>query len=153
MLDQHTHVTSREVRSTGPTWDQWDSSHPEVSYVLADGEFLCVTCANGGNGSIAGTSDETDSKWRIIGSQCNAHQVHCAHCDRIILPAIPHVWLTDARDRRSIESVYPAASLGQVHCGHRSNHDGSQLGCTRPNGHLGIHVAHNGTGDAVAVWE
>lgn len=63
-------VRANETRGTGPTYDHWPASLPQVSYVLADGGFICVYCANGGNGSDASTTAE-DSQWRIIGAQVN----------------------------------------------------------------------------------
>lgn len=77
-------VKANEIRSTGPKWDRWPSSLPQIAYVVADGAFLCVTCANGGNGSMANTTDDTDNQWRIIGAQVNASLAQCAHCERMI---------------------------------------------------------------------
>jgi hypothetical protein len=77
-------VTANETRSTGPSWNHWPANLPQVAYVVADGGFLCVTCANGGNGSLAST--ETDDKqWRIIGAQCVADPTPCDHCGRTIV--------------------------------------------------------------------
>jgi hypothetical protein len=76
-------VGANEIRSTGPTFDHWPASLPHVSYVMADGAFLCVTCANGGNGSLA-SAQADDEQWRIIGAQVNEDDTACAHCDRII---------------------------------------------------------------------
>lgn len=77
-------VYANEIRSTGPTWNAWPASLPQVSYVLADGGFLCVTCANGGNGSDASTEND-DKQWRIIGAQVNDEATNCDHCGRQII--------------------------------------------------------------------
>ena len=78
-------VEACEIRSTGPVWDHWPGSLPQISYVTADGAFLCVTCANGGNGSLATTeNDGSNEQWRIIGAQVNRHEETCAHCGRVI---------------------------------------------------------------------
>jgi hypothetical protein len=85
-------VQANEVRSTGPKFDTWPASLPYVAYVVADGAFLCVTCANGGNGSRAADQDldrhpaGTDQQWIIVGAQVNAQLERCAHCER----TIPH---------------------------------------------------------------
>jgi hypothetical protein len=76
-------VQANEIRSTGPKFDTWPASLPQVAYVMADGVFLCVTCANGGNGSEASTTAESD-QWRIIGAQVNDQPETCAHCNRTI---------------------------------------------------------------------
>lgn len=76
-------VVEFEKRDTGPAWDCWPSGLPFVSYVVADGAFLCVSCANGGNGSLASAQND-DPQWQIIGAQVNADPTQCAHCDRII---------------------------------------------------------------------
>lgn len=76
-------VRPNETRSSGPTWDRWPASLPQVSYVTADGAFLCVTCANGGNGSITSPQSD-DPQWQIIGAQVNADPTECAHCGRTI---------------------------------------------------------------------
>lgn len=78
-------VRAYETRSTGPAYDAWPSSLPFVSYVAADGAFFCVTCANGGNGSLAST-DALGDQWRIIGAQVNDDFNECAHCGRTIPP-------------------------------------------------------------------
>ena len=77
-------VRANETRSTGPAFDHWPASLPQVSYVVADGGFLCVTCANGGNGSEANTATDTDPQWRIVGAQVNGEDTPCDHCGRII---------------------------------------------------------------------
>lgn len=81
-------VEANEVRSTGPRFDRWPSSVPFVSYVTVDGAFLCVTCANGGNGSRSGdeldASCPDDHQWRVIGAQVNSEPTECAHCARTI---------------------------------------------------------------------
>lgn len=80
-------VRANEVRSTGPTFDHWPASLPQVAYVTDDGGFLCVTCANGGHGSLASTTSD-DPQWRIIGAQINDTETPCAHCDRLIPMAV-----------------------------------------------------------------
>lgn len=82
-------VQTNEVRSTGPSFDTWPASLPQISYVTADGAFLCVVCANGGNGSEASTKDDTSDQWRIIGAQVNEEDHACAHCERLIPPGRP----------------------------------------------------------------
>ncbi len=77
------HVGANEIRSTGPRFDHWPASLPQVSYITVDGAFLCVTCANGGNGSEASTVADSD-QWRIIGAQVNERPETCAHCERTI---------------------------------------------------------------------
>ena len=82
-------VRANETRGTGPKYDLWPASLPQVAYVTADGAFLCVTCANGGNGSCAADADldagnPSTDQWRIIGAQVNAEPQACAHCERII---------------------------------------------------------------------
>ena len=83
---------ANEVRSTGPTWDHWPASLPRVAYVCKDGAFLCVTCANGGNGSLATTipddGDPSNAQWQIIGAQVNDRPEPCAHCGRMIQPEV-----------------------------------------------------------------
>ena len=74
-------VEANETRSTGPRYDAWPASLPQISYVTADGGFLCVTCANGGNGSLASAQSD-DPQWGIIGAQVNAGITECAHCGR-----------------------------------------------------------------------
>lgn len=76
-------VRPNEIRSTGPKHDTWPASLPQIAYVTADGAFLCVTCANGGNGSEASTTADSD-QWRIIGAQVNEDPTECAHCNRTI---------------------------------------------------------------------
>jgi len=76
-------VRANESRSTGPTWAHWPASLPQVSYVTVDGGFLCVTCANGGNGSDASTTSD-DPQWRIMGAQVNEEDTICYHCGRTI---------------------------------------------------------------------
>ncbi len=53
-----------------PTRDTWPAGLPQISYVLADGGFGCVTCANGGNGSLMSV-DQEDHQWKIVGAQIN----------------------------------------------------------------------------------
>jgi hypothetical protein len=79
-------VQKNEIRSTGPTWNQWPADLPQVAYVMADGALLCVTCANGGNGSLASLAPDTSDQWRIIGAQVSDGDPMyvCAHCDRAI---------------------------------------------------------------------
>lgn len=77
-------VRPNETRGTGSTWDKWPASLLQVTYVTADGEFLCVVCANGGNGSEANITTETSDQWRIIGAQVINEPTNCAHCDRVI---------------------------------------------------------------------
>ena len=83
-------VRANEIRSTGPMHDTWPSSLPHVKYVVADGACLCVTCANGGNGSLARlapSDDPSDRQWTIIGAQVSRGDKYedvCAHCDRLI---------------------------------------------------------------------
>jgi len=81
-------VRPNEPRDSGPHYDRWPASLPQISYCLADGGFLCVTCANGGHGSIASTTSETEPQWRIIGAQCNDYPTTCDHCARTI-PVAP----------------------------------------------------------------
>lgn len=76
-------VRANETRGTGPAYDRWPVSLPQVSYVTADGGFLCVYCANGAHQSDASTIDVSD-QWRIIGAQVNADDTPCDHCGRII---------------------------------------------------------------------
>lgn len=76
-------VRANETRGTGPKWNRWPASLPQVSYVMADGGFLCYVCANGGNGSEASTTADSD-QWRIIGAQVNDYDTTCDHCARII---------------------------------------------------------------------
>jgi hypothetical protein len=82
----NTTVKANEHRDTGPLYDRWPASLPIVSFCLADGGFLCVTCANGGNGSLASIADGTEPQWRVIGAQCNDYPTTCDHCNRIIAP-------------------------------------------------------------------
>lgn len=77
-------VRANETRGTGPAWNQWPAELPFVAYVTADGAFLCVTCANGGHGSMAGTEKTDSDQWRIIGAQINDGPEPCTHCDRTI---------------------------------------------------------------------
>jgi hypothetical protein len=65
--------------------------------VTADGGLLCVTCANGGNGSRAADVDldpatPDDAQWRIVGAQTLENRPiadrACAHCGRRIPDAI-----------------------------------------------------------------
>jgi hypothetical protein len=79
----NTRVLANEIRSTGPAFDSWPASLPQVSYVTEDGGFLCVTCANGGNGSEASITADS-LQWRIIGAQINDDDTPCDHCNRII---------------------------------------------------------------------
>jgi hypothetical protein len=80
-------VKRNEIRSTGPKHDTWPANLPHVAYVTGDGAFLCVTCANGGNGSQASTTTD-DKQWRIIGAQTlekhSPIERVCAHCERAI---------------------------------------------------------------------
>src|SRR5215471_11378158 len=76
-------VEANEIRSTGPNWDAWPAGLPFVSYVTQDGGYLCVTCANGGHGSIASTASD-DPQWRIMGAQVNDDPTTCDHCGRTI---------------------------------------------------------------------
>jgi hypothetical protein len=93
-------VQANEIKSTGPTWDRWPANLPYVAYVTADGGFLCVTCANGGNGSRAAEKNldrDADMEWYVIGAQTLENfpiddQV-CAHCDRAIPLAPQYVTL------------------------------------------------------------
>jgi hypothetical protein len=79
-------VAANEIRSTGPKFDQWPAEFPEIAYVMADGGFLCVTCANGGNGSYASLDADRDDQWRIIGAQRAEIDFsdQCGHCGRRI---------------------------------------------------------------------
>lgn len=85
-------VEANETRSTGPKWDRFPASLPQIAYVCADGGYLCVSCANGGSGAIAILADNAtigmqrgaDPQWVIIGAQVNDHPESCAHCDRTI---------------------------------------------------------------------
>ena len=86
-------VQANEVRSTGPMWDRWPASLTQIAYVTQDGARLCVTCANGGNGSRAADEDvinnrhPEDDAWRVIGAQVSTGDPHadvCAHCERLI---------------------------------------------------------------------
>lgn len=77
-------VGPNEPRKTGPTHDSWPAGLAQVSYVLADGGFGCVTCANGGNGSAMSTDTE-DPQWRIVGAQVNNGPTQCDHCNRMIV--------------------------------------------------------------------
>lgn len=89
-------VEANEKRTTGPAYDRWPAELPYVAYVCQDGAILCVTCANGGNGSEAGAEDLQDGsvsddpnwakQWRVIGAQLlDVHSDrHCAHCNRVI---------------------------------------------------------------------
>jgi hypothetical protein len=74
-------VEANETRGTGPTWDHWPSSLPQISYVTEDGAILCVTCANR-DGS---TERDADKQWRIIGAQVNDEPTQCQHCYRMIV--------------------------------------------------------------------
>lgn len=80
-------VQANEVRSTGPSFDTWPANLPQVAYVTKDGAFLCVTCANGGNGSAASISS-VDPQWQIVGAQTlenhDRDARRCAHCCRFI---------------------------------------------------------------------
>lgn len=76
-------VQANETRSSGPTYNHWPAELPQVSYVAKDGGFLCVVCANGGNGSEASTTSDND-QWRIVGAQVNERATQCDHCGRII---------------------------------------------------------------------
>jgi hypothetical protein len=80
-------VKANETRGTGPTFDSWPANLPQIAYVTADSAFLCVTCANGGNGSEASTTSDNE-QWRIIGAQtleqCPRELRVCAHCERYI---------------------------------------------------------------------
>lgn len=91
-------VRANETRGTGPTFNRWPADRPDIAYVTEDGAFLCVTCANGGNGSRAADDDVIfagkgiDPQWHIIGAQTvgrNEDQdaTVCSHCSRAILPA------------------------------------------------------------------
>jgi hypothetical protein len=83
-------VRKGEIRSTGPTWDHWPASLPQLAYVVKDGGFLCVACANGGNGSRAGDildpSCPDDDQWRVVGGMESdgSERFMCAHCQRQI---------------------------------------------------------------------
>lgn len=77
-------VLQNESRTTGPKFDQWPAELPQISYVMADGEFICVTCANRGNGSEA-SLEASDNQWKIIGAQVNPTDTICSHCNRTIL--------------------------------------------------------------------
>lgn len=79
-------VRAFEIRNQGPQHDSWPAQFPQISYVLADGGFVCVTCANGGNGSLAST-DTDDPQWRIVGAQVNLRDTQCDHCYRTISAA------------------------------------------------------------------
>lgn len=78
-------TTKNKTTKTTKAIDQpiidWPSGLPFVSYVVADGAFLCVSCAR--NGSLASAQND-DPQWQIIGAQVNAYPTQCAHCDRII---------------------------------------------------------------------
>ena len=76
-------VQANETRITGPSHDAWPAQFPQISYVLGDGGFLCVTCANGGNGSEANVMTD-DLQWKIIGAQVNNGPTQCDHCYRFI---------------------------------------------------------------------
>lgn len=87
------YVRANEIRSTGPMHDAWPSDLPFVYYVSADGGCLCVTCANGGNGSRAADKDldplcPDDHRWRVIGAAANKwnEPIQCGHCGRAIPP-------------------------------------------------------------------
>lgn len=79
-------VQPNEIRSTGPAWERFPGDVPGIAYVTKDGAFLCVTCANGGNGSLAALGDDTDPQWQILGAQTSdgSDWYTCAHCDRQI---------------------------------------------------------------------
>jgi hypothetical protein len=85
--------TANEIRNTGPLWNRWPADLPQVQYITADGAQLCVTCANGGNGSRASDSNldpqcQEDRQWRVIGaSTVTVGRVVCAHCERDIVPS------------------------------------------------------------------
>lgn len=90
-------VGANEARSTGPTYERWPADFPQIAYVTADGGLLCVTCANGGNGSRAADVDldpatPDDAQWRIVGAQTLENRPiadrACAHCGRRIPDAI-----------------------------------------------------------------
>lgn len=90
-------VQANEVRSTGPKWNRWPASLPQIAYVTQDGRRLCVTCANGGFGSRAADEDviqghhPDDEAWRVIGAYVSTGDLHedvCAHCDRAIPASI-----------------------------------------------------------------
>lgn len=79
------YVEANEMRSKGPHHNQWPASLPQVSYVTADGAFLCVTCANE-------HSDLQDNdQWKVIGAQVNDGPTECAHCYRTIQEITGHV--------------------------------------------------------------
>ena len=92
MPRQLTKVRAGEIRFTGPRYNRWPANHPEIAYVTEDGAFLCVTCANGGNGSRSADDDVmyaargSEPQWKIVGAQTNESTVQCAHCERDIEP-------------------------------------------------------------------
>ena len=87
------YVEANEIRNHGPVYNTWPASLPQVSYVVADSAFLCVSCANE-------HADLQDSdQWRIIGAQVNEDPTECAHCYRTILGK-PHTHV-DSKGNRS----------------------------------------------------
>lgn len=80
-------VEANEKRKSGPLWDTWPSSLPQVTYITADSGNLCVTCANE-NAEMTPTSknveDRLESQWRIIGAQLNRANTQCDNCYRWI---------------------------------------------------------------------
>ncbi len=120
-------VRAGETRGTGPTWDHWPSSLPQISYVVADGGMLCYVCANGGNGSCATTehdkSDMHSDQWRIIGACCNDGDTICDHCGRTIRPARPHhrSVLSTQRWSRLARSSRASRADSSCACAHTRN--------------------------------
>ena len=58
----------------------WPGGYP-LYYILADGETMCVLCANGMNDSDA-SPDAEDPQWRIVGYEIHweGEPLVCAHC-------------------------------------------------------------------------
>jgi hypothetical protein len=85
-------VRAGETRGSGPRWNHWPADLPFVHYITADGGRLCVTCANGGNGSRAADADidptcPDDRQWHVIGAQTEPEPHACDHCARLIPPS------------------------------------------------------------------
>ncbi len=60
----------------------WPGGYPCYA-LLADGETLCIDCANGANGSDASDAPSTDAQWRIEAIDVNWEdaEMTCAHCN------------------------------------------------------------------------
>ena len=66
----------------------WPGGYPIV-YYAGDCEPLCPACANGENGSEAGTDPELDPQWRLEGGEVywEGAPMQCAHCNAVLASA------------------------------------------------------------------